>query len=132
MKFAGDLKEIIKNEKENGYFEHGAKLSMYAKKIVWTNMTSVWVGFFTNSIVPGRATLAALSSRDLSKCLNIFVNSRQDSERLEVPEYFIFSSKFTSGNTEGHDEKSLKELKSFLDKTTTLIEENYCYSIYRL
>ena len=132
LKFTVDFQEIIKNEKEKGYFEQGNKLSKYAKNIVWTNMTSVWVGFFTNSVVPGRATLEALSARDLSKCLNIFINSGQSLERLMMPEYFIFSSNFTSGNTEGHDEKSLKKLKDFLDKNAALIEEHYCYSIYRL
>jgi hypothetical protein len=131
-KFSVDFQEIISNEKKNGFFQNGVKLSKYSNSIVWTNMTSVWVSFFTNSVVPGRATLEALNSRDSSECLNLFINSSQSSLRFRKPEYFIFSSNFLSGNTEGHDEKSIKKLQYFLEKNATLIEEHYCYSVYKL
>lgn len=129
-KFIEELNNIIINENKYNFFENAKTLSKLSDSVIWTNMTSVWVGYFTDTVVPGRTTLDALKNQDLNKCFNLFINSRQPLHFYKKPKYFIFSETHLSGNTEGHDSESIKKMEFYLKENLSLVEKFKNFSVY--
>ena len=121
---------IINKEGKLNYYAEAQVLKKYGEKVLWTNMTPVWVSYFSNSVVPGRCDLKGLKNRTIESCSNFFINSKASIVRFEKPDYFVFSKTKLSGNVPAHSEQNLVEMESFLQQNLELVYEGKAFKIF--
>jgi hypothetical protein len=102
-----------------------SKLGKYSSEVIWTNLTSVYVGYFTHSVVPGRCTIEAIKRKDLSFCDSILINSTstQSRELLKKPTLFVYSKNYLSGNMRESTPEQLEVFQVYLKNNFRLIEK---------
>ena len=123
------------------HFEPPNELNEIIKgKIVYTNISAVFIGYFQNEIhLAGRCLPESVSKQIIGNCNNIFENVYDVStfEKFSNPDYFIFNNQLISGNMSYTKEKDLIWYEKYLDENLERVKtyENnsnqYRYILYK-
>ena len=111
-----------------------SNLTKYSDEVIWANMPSVYVSYFTKSVVAGRCNVEAIKKMDLSFCANVWINSKslKSIELLKKPTLFVYSKNYLSGDMRGSTPEHLETLPAYLGQNFHLIEKIDNVMIYKI
>lgn len=127
-----EIKNIVKMEKEENVFEELSYFRNYQDKVIWTNVSAVFISFFCNTPVVGRLTNNEILEQNISKARNFLINSRANKDKYNHPDLIVISNQLKSGGMKEFSAEEYFNLKQQLEKKSYEIIEKKRFTVFFL